>query len=271
MRKCENPDLMKDLRRAYDAHAIARLMHLSDFEDKLMDNPDEAIKEIFTRYEAALDEAYTDEKGVNQRGFVEAMAGGPFELIPWAVYNAVGAAYPYLDRNQKDGALRQILSILDKRNYAEVNGDRGAGHTTGIREPLLLSDICICRAPYWPGLRDEKALWEGKTFSEIKANTIDEGGMFRTDRVTSDFLVAYAFLRPDIAGFGEEYVRIANPLFLERVLRGIVGMRFSHAKTEEEVVKRIKRLEEILPKSVHPRIELLRQGADWVDYTKFEI
>ena len=263
-------NLEKDIQRVIDSHHIAALIHITPFAEMLKDNPNKAIDMIFQKYNEALDEAYTGDKGKNNRAFVEAIAGGPYEAVPWALYNAVGTVYPYLERPLRDKALKQILSILDKRNYAEVNGSRGVGHTTGIREPLLLSDITIVRGLYWPGLHDEECLWKDcNNFFDLQKEIIDDEGYFRRDKVRSDFLVAYALLRSDFTQFGEDYVKAANPFFLERVLKGIVGLRFARAETEEKIYSGRDRLKELLPKSTHDRIESLRQEADWVDYKKF--
>ena len=138
----DQEDIMKSITSAFDAHDISAFLHVSPLAEELMRSPDKAIPEIKATYEAALDQAYTGKDGVNVRALVQSMAGGPFETIPWAVYNSVGAAYPYLTRPQKNLALRQMLNILDTRNTMEITGDGGRpGHTTGIREPLLLSDI----------------------------------------------------------------------------------------------------------------------------------
>lgn len=267
----DEAELNKAIHRCFDSHTASSLLHIAPFAEMLKDDPKRAIETIFEVYNRALNEAYTDDSGVNNRDFVEAVAGGPCETIPWDLYNAVGAVYPYLEREQKDRALGKVLNILDSRNYAEVNGGRGEGHTPGIREPLLLSDICIARPLYWPGLYDEEHKWKKYIdFSELRAEMIDENGMFRTDRVNSDFLVAYALLRRGMCDFGEEYVNAANPAFLERTLRGIVALRFSgKPMSDEKIEKGRNRLEGLLPKSVHHRIEPLRKEADWVDYMKF--
>jgi hypothetical protein len=261
----------REIHRIFDSHEASAVVHVLPLSQELMDSPDTAIDKIVRIYNTSLDDAYTDEKGVNNRSFVEAVAGGPMETIPWAVYNSVGAAYPYLDREKRDRALGKIISILDLRNYAEVNGGRGYGHTPGIREPLLLSDITIARSFYWPGLHDEDHKWKKYTsFSELQKEMMDKTGMFKPEAVNSDFLVAYAFLRSDTCSWGEDYAKEANPNFLERVLKGIVALRFGRKLLDEqEIDKGRKRLMELLPKRVHGRIEPLRIEADWVDYRKF--
>lgn len=267
--------LAKDLNRAFDAHSVSALIFVAPFAEMLVSNPDKAIDMIPQVYNEALNDAY----GKN-RSYVEALAGGPMETIPWALYNSVGEVYPNLTRFQRDRALKHILSILDKRNYMEVNGAIGVGHTTGIREPLLLSDIAIIYPLYWPGLDEGRVLIkEASNFFDFQKEFIDSNGLFVRGKVegdpilrrgvNSDFVMAYSLLRADICDFGESYIRIANPGFLERTLKGIVAMRFARATDEEKIEQGRKRLKELLPESVHNRIEPLRQERDWVDYTKF--
>ena len=265
-----NEEIYNNIIKSFDSHYAAAFVNTEPLKQMLMDNPNKAIDLIVDAYEQGLNQAYTNKNGENVRFFIEASAGGPHEAVPWAVYNSVGAVYPYLDRDQKDRALGKILNILDERNYAEVNGTRGTGHTTGIREPLLLSDICIARPLYWPGLYDERNLWEKhNSFYDFQKETIDENGMFKKEKVKSDFLVAYAVLRKDFTYFGDDYVKVVNNSFLERVLNGIVSLRFPQKDKEklEDIKNGRERLMELLPESVHGRIELLRQKEDW--YNKF--
>jgi len=256
--------IIEGLNKSLDSYEAAAIIHVEPLAQMLKDNPNKAIDMIFNVYNKALDSAYTDSEGKNMRGFIEAVAGGPHETVPSAVYNAVGEVYPYLERPQKDKALRKVLDCMDKINYVYVN----VSHTPFIREPSLLSDIQIVRWLYWPGLHDDEHLWENKTdFSEIQDEIMDKHGMFRKNVVRSDFLVAYSLLRKDIGNFGEEYASAANPEFLERVMKGIVAMRFAHAESEQEVIKGKRRLEGLLPESLHSRIEPLRLERDWVDHT----
>jgi hypothetical protein len=270
-----NEDRLKRVMNALDGlvavHEASAMIHVEPLAQLFLDNPNGAIEQIIRAYNNALNDAYTDEKDGNMRRFVEATAGGPCETIPWALYNTVGAVYPFLERSQKNKALAAVLSILDKVNYLEVNGEIGIGHTTGIREPLLLSDIKITRDYYWPGLHDEEKLWrDHSNFFILQQEIMDQDGMFRKDKVRSDFLVAYALLRKDFCSFGEDYANAANPEFLERVLQGIVALRFSRADTSDKVHEGRERLLELLPPSVHHHIEPIRQKADWADYKLFE-
>ncbi len=189
------------------------------------------------------------------------------DFIPdCGLYNTVGAIYPLLDRRQRDEVIRAHLNQFDRLNYKAVNSN----HTPYIREPLLLSDIIIARPFYWPGLKDEKHLWEGKTnFAELEREIMIGNGLFDPTKVRSDFLVSYALMRKDFTSFGENYVKSANPEFLNRVMKGIVALRFANATNVQEIEEGRKRLHELLPKSVHDRIEPLRQEADWTDTKQF--
>ncbi len=172
------------------------------------------------------------------------------------LYNAVGAIYPLLDEDQKVNALDAHLNQLDGVNnrYITLN------HTPFIREPLLLADITIARPLYWPGLNDEKSLWDGKeSFAELEREIMVENGLFNPNKVKSDFLVAYALMRRDLTSFGEDYVKAANPQFLDRVIKGIVDLRFKGTKDEQKINEGRARLYELLPQAVHDRIEPLRQ------------
>jgi hypothetical protein len=262
--------ILQGLQRCFDAHDIAALMHVTPFTQQLLENPELAIPAIRRTYDQALDEAYRDEKGDSQRDFVEAIAGGPYGHIPWMVYNAVGAVYPALPREQRDLALRQILDILDGRNYLEVNGATGAGHTTGIREPLLLGDITIARQRrYWPGLEEQMQLINAHpTFERFSEVMMDANGFIKSC-VASDFLLAYALLRKP--GWNEEYAAFAEtftPRFLERTMSGIAAINFGmgHPETEEG---RAGRLHTLLPPRVHPLLEQAKERKDWVDYHLF--
>ena len=105
--------------------------------------------------------------------FVGKIAGGPMGGVVWPIYNAIGEQYPSYDRETKDLALRSLLVVFDSLNKAEVDGSRGDGHTTGIREPLLLSDIGIVALRYWPGMDEGKSLVKKfKTFSDLEKEEV---------------------------------------------------------------------------------------------------
>ncbi len=147
--KNQNPDFKKLVQKMFDSHDVSALMHVSILAQQLKDNPKTGISLIYQTFEDALNQAYTQD-GVNHRAFVESQAGGPMETIPWAVYNSVGDVYPYFERDQRFSALRQVLRCLDKYNTKYVQDT----HTPGIREPLLLTDICIVRPVYWPDYKE---------------------------------------------------------------------------------------------------------------------
>ena len=230
----------------------------------LKDNPNKAIDMIFAVYNKALDDAYTED-GKNVRAFIESVAGGPHEAVPCAIYNAVGEIYPYLDRSQKDRALKQILKILDLINYIYVQNI----HTPFIREPLLLSDISICRLIYWPGL-DEciKLINKYQSFEELKTETIDERGIFRRNYVLSDFVAATALMHGKYSKWAEDYIDVANPNFLDRVFKGIVAVDFARV-SQDKLEDRIKEFKDVWPNKLCQNLDSIRLERDWVDYTKF--
>ncbi len=63
-------------------------------------------------------------------------------------------------------------------------------------------------------------------FKKLKSEFLDTKGLLRKDKVKSDFLVAYAFLRRDMSNFGERFAEALNSEFLSRTLTAIVKMRF---------------------------------------------
>jgi len=240
----------------------------------LRKDPEEGVKQIGSAYYSAVNDAYEDKESGIDAGYALALVGGPSEHVSWPIYNAVGAVYPHLTREQKDGALKSLLNIFDRMNYGIVNGARGVGHTTGIREPLLVADISIANWRYWPGLDEAGPLVQRyETFEKFHEELIDiNNGLFKTDMVSSDFLVAYAALRKDKSRFAERYVEfleVENPAFLDRAMRGMVAIRFGALATgQENVEKGTSRLKELLPEPLHGRIEPLRLEREWVDPVK---
>ena len=160
---------------------------------------------------------------------------------------------------------------MDQQNYAIVNGGDGVGHTTGIREPLYLGEICTVRGLYWPGLDEGKLriVQQDGDFDKVRTNLMTEGGMFRKDKVHSDFLVAYAFLRSDFSSFGERFVEVCDKGFMDRTVTAIAKIRVAHARTGGDVQKGFARLRELLPRSLHERIEPASKIEDWVDPKQF--
>jgi hypothetical protein len=253
----------------------------------LKKDPNEGIKLIFRSYGQAVEDVYGKDPNVSS-GYILAMAGGPHEAIPRSIANSVGAVYPYLTRDQKDLALQQLLNIFDRQNWIQVQ--RIPGYTPGIREPTLLADIAIARPIYWPGLDhqnqklvtgsvkvdgdDSPVRGKGKfkTFREFRDACIDNDGIFKSETVESDFIIAYSILRSDFSDWGDEYCLAADQEFLDRVMRGIVAMRFAPRrfdKSPRDIEQGTKRLEELLPRFLHNKVEPIRLQADWADVKKF--
>ena len=128
-----------------------------------------------------------------------------------------------------------------------------------------------------------------QNFEELRKNLIDNEGLFfhpglkedgrqlfkgwtpekKLGGVNSDFVVAFSLLRSDICDYGKDYIRIADPNFLNRTMQGIIGMRFSNAETKEDIKVGKTRLKKLLPDPLHGRIDYLRKMAEWVDPKKF--
>lgn len=182
------------------------------------------------------------------------------------LYNAVGAIYPLLNREQRDEALRAHLHQFDGLNYSAVN----TNHTPFIREPLLLTDITITNRFYWPGFLDEEAKWKGKSLKDLQEEGIlQENGLFNPEEVQNDFLFAYALMRTDHSDIAEDYAKIAHPDFLERTLKGISAMRFAKQGDKKKIEKRAKRLRKVLPKNVAEQVIAFKDEADWADPKNF--
>jgi len=180
-------------------------------------------------------------------------------------HNAIGCVYPSLNAEQRESALRSILRNFDGIRYDYVSGL----HTPCIREPLLLADIWAVRPVYGPGLKDEEQLWADADFKEFAARTGINGGLFSTERVRSDFLVAYAALRPDIGDFGDVYPHIAQGEFLRRVVRGIVVLRFAGVDDAAKIAAGHARLREILPASLHAMVQEEYDRGGFIDRKQF--
>ncbi len=245
----------RQIEHAFDKGQIALLEHIEPLAQGLQHRPDEFISHIHGVLERALDDFYTDDEGNNHRSLVQTLAGGPHEGIPVAVYNAVGAVYPYLSRQQKDRALAAVLSEMDKLNCLYVQ----ALHTPNVREPLLLADIFTARWIYFPGLDEAKGVVkECPTFFDMHNEWMDDQGLFRNSRgqdvdgawheprVHSDFLLAYGLLRSDVCPYGKEYLAHAHPSFIRRVAQGIAAMTFPFT-TPAEKKHNLASLEKRLP------------------------
>ena len=263
----DNLERIKEgMERALTSYEVAKLIYVEPLAKMMLDDPEKGIRSIFESYNKGLDSAYTDENGVNARAFIESLAGGPAETVPWAVYNSVGAAYPYLERKHKDMALGEILNILDGINsqYVQIT------HTPGIREPLLLADVCLTRWLYWPGLGEGmRIVRDNKNFIEFSENMLCETGEFDPIKIKNEFTVAYTILHPKFCKWGEQYAEFAQdktPEFLDRVLKAIAAISFSRGddcKYADEDISP-------LPKVLHEKIYQFRDEKDWADYTKFK-
>ena len=292
-------ELRKKFTEAFSVHYRISDEVLNNFSQMIWENPDEALDNFGKCYNESLNKAYTDSTtGKNNRWFVDAFAGGPHEAIPSAYYNVIGSVYPIFDRKLKNKSLEKIFGIFDgmRNDYVYLS------HTSYIKEPLLLSDISIARAQYWPGLEGmegERLIKKyNNLFCDFKYEAIDEKGNFNQEIIDSDFLVAYTILRNDFCDWGDEYAKVANPKFLDRVVNGISGMRFAfyeklknlsaeeiknlNREVEDEnylskIEKKLnlkldikieqgrKRLKELLPKSLHKKIDEKFNKKDWVD------
>jgi hypothetical protein len=299
--KSTNPNnshrLFEELKKSLMKHHLISEDVSEKFSQLIWENPEKALKGLIEWYNNSLNKAYTDSNtGENYRYFVESIAGGPHEAIPSALYNCIGEIYPFLDRDIKNKSLGSILSILDFENSENVQ----ISHTYNIREPLLLADISIVRPIYWPGMDEGANLIKkyNNLFCDFKNEVIDDNGFFNKRAVHSDFIVAYSILRNDFCNWGKDYLKVVNPTFLERVLQGIVGMRFAFdfrlknlsdeekkginykaedlnfcSKNEKKINETIEnnilegknRLKQLLPLQVHNSINEKINKKEWVD------
>lgn len=185
------------------------------------------------------------------------------------LYNALGTIYPQLSADSRAKARAAYLHQLDTVNYLRVQDN----HTPFIAEPLALADIGAARPLYWPGLSEgQRLIREHTSFREFQRKLMAADGLFETKEVVNDFTVAYAALRLDISPFGSDYARAAHPQFLERVVEGIVTLRFSRVERLKELLpgevnqlkgaeylsehkQGLNRLKELLPKEVHQLVQ----------------
>lgn len=286
----------EQLRDNFSRHTNISNTLLNNFSQSLWENPEKALNELLALYNQSLDEAYTDKEGNNNRCFVEAMCGGPHEAIPSSFYNSIGVVYPFLNRELKNKSLEKILNILDgiRSDYIQIS------HTPYIREPLLISDIVIARNLYWPGMDEGQSLIKkyNNLFCDFKFEAIDEKGNFNPKIVNSDFIVGYSILRNDFCNWGEEYLKVANQKFVDRVINGITSMRFATyyklKNLSDEEIEKINyearednfysdrkeklnnvldkkifdgklRLKELLPESVYNLVQEKTNQHDWAE------
>jgi len=173
------------------------------------------------------------------------------------LYNALGVIYPLLESEQRAQALRAYLRQFDEVNSLYVQ----ANHTAYIREPIALSDICVARPAYFPGMeREAGTIKTYKSYGALKKSLMSKG-LFKPEKVPNDFCMAYALLRKDMSKFGQSFAKECHPEFLERVLKGIINLRFANARDEKENIEKFKKL---LPKSLHDRISKYCEQKDWL-------
>ncbi len=191
----------------------------------------------------------------------------PYHLIleegaPPGFYDNLGRVYRGQGRAGREKILRGLLMKLDKFRIPCVIGGQGAGHTNRVREPSLLTDAVLARSIYWPGSREGEQIVEeyADDFEGFKGEFLDSG-LFRKDRVKSDYIVALEVLR---SGLGEKFIETADKGFLYRVVRGLIGMRTGHAR-KGEVEAALERLKKELPESLHSKIEAIRLSGGWLD------
>jgi hypothetical protein len=238
---------------------------IDKFRDLIRDAPTLALKDLPATYRLMEENHF----GGNSQ--IRNLAGGLPGWVSCALYNAVGEVYPSLTREEKNLALRQTFAIMDKWNYLIVNGGEGDGHTTSIREPFYLGEICTVKRLYWPGLDEGRHIIKQHDgdFDRISAYLITEDGKFMEERVHSDFLVAYAFLRKDISDFGPRFVEVFDRGFMDRTVVAAVKFRMSRVEKEEDIRTGLDRLHELLPESLHDNIEAASRVKDWAGRNQF--
>ncbi len=226
-------------------------------------NPDLALSQLPATLRT-LEEAY-----FKRDPSVPRLAGGFPESVTWAVYNSIGSVFPSLPRGVKDTAIRQTLSLMDRQCHEIVNGQIGLGHTTGIREPLYLGELCTVRWRYWPGLDEGRYLIKQNdgSFHRIRTNLMAANGEFYPAAVHSDFLVAYAFLRNDLSTFGDRFAEACERGFMDRTITAIAKLSVFQAKTAEGAQRDLDRIKRFLPKSLHDRVESASKTEDWIGQT----
>lgn len=187
----------------------------------------------------------------NQR-YARVMGIGDDFIPDTGLYNMIGSIYSSLPREKRVEARDAVLSQLDGVNshYVQMN------HTPYIREPLLLSDIAVERPMYWCGLYEGKNLLEKQdTFAGFKKTLMNSNGLFKKDKVFSDFCVAYSALRKDMSSFGDAYANEAHPAFLDRVVDGIVSLRIGKPAKNSDLIAGRERLKELLPEGLQSLVD----------------
>lgn len=248
-KSCPMKKIIESAEDAYDNMAEGVANPSSKLVELFSTDPDAGIGEIYNEYEKRRKGDYGE-----MDAYINSV-GGPNEGVVAPIYNAVGSFYPKFTEKQKVNALGQVLSIMNRERYDDVQRT----HTAFVREPLLLADIRMVESLYWPGM-DEGREVAGRydRFEELRQSIMKPDGTFNPRKVNSDFIVGYSLLRSDHSRFGEDYVNAAEPKFLGRVMQAVVEMRFYDTRIPVE--EGTGRLKELLPKSVHHLIEPLRSN-----------
>ena len=232
--------------------------------DAIWERPDEVPPLIGRLVEAVIDAGYLNADGTSNRAFVQAVAGGPYPGGALTIYNTLGGAYRYLTREQRDGILAAILGMLDRQNYLVVQ----EAWTPFLRDPLLLADIQIVRPLYWPGLDEGRGLIASASgHDSLMRMLLDDEGWFYPERVHSDYVVGYALLRSDFYPYGDDVAGRLNPQLRESIVHAVCAMRFAHTTLPEQIDTGARRLEQLLPRSLHDEITWDREKIGWVDPT----
>ncbi len=269
-------DKQKERQKEHDCLFVTDMMEKLDKVIKREDDVGKFYTEILSRElrkdptkgAEAIDILFHEMENETFQGNAQAriLAGGLPEFVSWPFYNAIGVVYEHVDRKQKNPILRRVLNIFDHMNYAEVNGGRGVGHTTGIRSSELLSDVCIFEPLYWPGLYEGREIIKKNNadYKPVVEQVLDTYGLIQQDNVRSDFLVTYALLRNDFWGHSEKFMELVEPKYLDRVINAMTGIRVANTTKKDEIQEGRSRLFELLPKATHPKIDESIAKRDWV-------
>jgi len=175
----------------------------------MIENPEEAIEYLPKYIESARDV-------VQDRAFVESIAGGPNPSYTVPMINVLGVVYDELPKEVRKKGLIKCMNYLDSLNYIYSQF-----HMEEVHDPWLFSDIIHNRNLYWCGYKEyidilsKDPSWE--EFSKLKPK--------------SRFLLTLAVLRPKYCSLEirANYIK-ENPGLVDKTLDGIVAI---HAKSED--------------------------------------
>ena len=105
----------------------------------------------------------------------------------------------------------------------------------------------------------------------MQKGIMNREGLFRPDRVDSDFVVARTLLSGEECDLGELYVAVAEREFLDRAVRGIVALHAVTVQMRGDRNGQMKKLKQRLPKSLHYRIDPIWEQGGWADTEKFKL